>query len=219
MLQFVDSMHLARLDLCVIRFSVSTSGWVDGPAALPLSFQFVTLHSESPTSPGLFSISSILSDASSASGMSDVVLPMALSGPGGVVRVGVVVRNALGCEAVVDSPGVANLTLTAPSLGSLATQFNVETGVERPSAAAVCWWLIAMQCCPFPPWRPADSILQGPRLIAAFFTKLDCWPAGTERSAGRHFYVAGQCKSSLRCSITAGVDGLGSDGAPSTCPL
>lgn len=216
MLQFVDSMHLARLDLCVIRFSVSTSGWVDGPAALPLSFQFVTLHSESPTSPGLFSISSILSDASSASGMSDVVLPMALSGPGGVVRVGVVVRNALGCEAVVDSPGVANLTLTAPSLGSLATQFNVETGVE-PSAAAVCWWLIAMLS--FSALASRGQCTSGPRLIAAFFTKLDCWPAGTERSAGRHFYVAGQCKSSLRCSITAGVDGLGSDGAPSTCPL
>jgi hypothetical protein len=130
-------------DLCFIRFSVSTSGWMDGPAALPLSFQFVTLHSESPTSSGLLSISSILSDASSASGMSDVVLPMALSGPGGVVRVGVVVRNALGCEAVVDSPGVANLTLTAPSLGSLATQFNVETRAE-PSAAEVCWWLIAI---------------------------------------------------------------------------
>ena len=127
------------------RFTFSTTGWRDTAGAQPLTFQFVVVSasggSSDPSSSPALTVATTLSDASPAAGVSDLVLPMGLSGPGGVVHVGVLVRNALGCEALVDVAGLAHVTITPPSLTSLAAQFaggppggaGSGTGSDAPS--------------------------------------------------------------------------------------
>jgi hypothetical protein len=62
-------------------------------------------------------------DPSPSTIISGIVLPMSEAGPGGVVRIGVIVKNSLGCEVVMDVASAAIVTLSPPSLDSLAARF------------------------------------------------------------------------------------------------
>ena len=112
---------LTRPCLCC-RFRFSTTSWEDVPSALPLSYQFVTLTNSTLASAST-SVSSSFMDPSTSTIISGIVLPMSEAGPGGVVRIGVIVKNSLGCEVVMDVASAAIVTLSPPSLDSLAARF------------------------------------------------------------------------------------------------
>ncbi len=88
-------------------------------------------------------LSGLLSDATVAATTS-MVLPMSLADSGGAVVIGVLARNSHGCEVLVTA--TQPVTLTAPSLGALATMLmpgvtgdSVGGGPSQSLSSQVRW--------------------------------------------------------------------------------